>query len=153
MRPEWLVIIHVVLGSIGIYAALWLFIELLNSSPVNQGRIKIAGILIFLFIWLSYFVGGYFYVKFYTYDKTAIMAGPFPWAHSFFMEVKEHIFFVLLMLATFVPIVLFREDLLPDKGGRSLLLSVAMLIFILGLFMDLSGALIIMGAKCGLVGR
>lgn len=39
MRPEWMVIIHVVFGSIGIYAALWLIVELLNSSKTNQKRI------------------------------------------------------------------------------------------------------------------
>lgn len=153
MRPEWMVIIHVVFGSLGIYAALWLIVELLNSSKTNQRRIKIAGILIALFIWLSYFFGGYYYVNYYPADRTLIMAGPMPWAHAFFMEIKEHLFFILLLLATYVPIVVYSEDFLPEKGGRNLLFTVAGLIFILGLIMDGSGAIIIMGAKCGLLGR
>jgi hypothetical protein len=41
MRPEVFVIIHVVFGMFGILAALWMFVETLNSTETNQKRIEI----------------------------------------------------------------------------------------------------------------
>jgi hypothetical protein len=153
MRPEGIVLFHVVFGMFGILAALWLYVEALNSSEVNQGRMRVAATLIPIFIWLSWIIGGYYYVKYYPASRAVILAGPLPWAHKFFMEIKEHLFFMVLWAATFVPFLVYQEKLLSDRGSRTLLLTVTAVIVILGLIMDGSGAIIIMGEKCGLQGR
>lgn len=150
MRPEGLVLIHVGFGMLGILAGLWLYVEALNSGPTNQGRIKTSALLVAIFIWLSYLLGGYYYVLYYAASKKAILAGPFPAAHNFFMETKEHVFFMLLLLATYLPIATYTQDLLANRAARNLVLAVAGLIVILGLIMDGSGAMIIMGEKLGL---
>jgi hypothetical protein len=150
MRPEGLVLIHVVFGMLGILAGLWLYVEALNCSPGNQGRIRVSAILAAVFIWLSYLLGGYYYVLYYAASKKVILGGPFPWAHNFFMETKEHVFFMLLLLATYLPIAVYTQNLLANKASRNLVLAVSGLIVILGLIMDGSGAMIIMGEKVGL---
>lgn len=152
MRPEGLVLIHVVFGMFGILAALWLYVEALNNTEANQGRIRVASLILAICIWLSYLLGGYYYVNYYASSKAVIVAGPFPWAHSFFMELKEHLFFALLLLATFAPIAVYSDNLFTNKKVRNLVLWVAGFTVILGLIMDGSGAMIIMGEKCGLQG-
>jgi len=52
-----------------------------------------------------------------------------------------------------VPFLVYQEKLLSNRGSRTLLLTVTGVIVILGLIMDGSGAIIIMGEKCGLLGR
>lgn len=153
MRPELMVLFHVGFGILGILAAVWLYVETLNVSGVNLGRIKAASVLLAIFIWLSYLLGGYYYVNYYAPSKAVILAGPFPWAHDFFMETKEHVFFMLLLLATYAPIAVYNLKLIPEKAGRNAMLAVAGITLILGLIMDGSGAMIIMGEKCGLIGR
>ncbi len=153
MRPELMVLFHVGFGMLGILTAVWLYVEALNLTEANQGRIRVASLLLAIFIWLSYLVGGYYYVNYYAPSKAVILAGPFPWAHNFFMETKEHLFFMLLLLATYVPIAAYNLKLFPEKGARNVMLAVAGITLILGLIMDGSGAMIIMGEKCGLIGR
>jgi hypothetical protein len=153
MRPEVFVIIHVVFGMFGILAALWMFVETLNSTETNQRRIEIASVVLVICIWLSYVLGGYYYVNYYAASKAVILAGPFPSAHKFFMEVKEHLFFMVLLLATYAPFAVYGERLYSNKGARHLVLAVSALVVILGLVMDGSGAMIIMGEKLGLLRR
>jgi hypothetical protein len=153
MRPELMVLFHVGFGMLGILTAVWLYVEALNLTEANQGRIRVASLLLAIFIWVSYLLGGYYYVNYYAPSKAVILAGPFPWAHEFFMETKEHLFFMLLLLATYAPIAVYNLKLFPEKAGRNAVLAVAGITLILGLIMDGSGAMIIMGEKCGLIGR
>jgi len=67
--------------------------------------------------------------------------------------VKEHLFFMVLLLATYAPFAVYGERLYSNKGARNLVLAVSALVVILGLIMDGSGAMIIMGEKLGLLRR
>jgi predicted membrane channel-forming protein YqfA (hemolysin III family) len=142
---------HAVFGTLGVIAAVWLFVEVLNISESNKVRIKYVSIPVVVLMWLSYMLGGYWYVTFYPADRAIILAGPWKWAHQFFMEVKEHLFFMILLLSTYLPIAVYNSDLLSDKGARKMILGVAGLIALLGLVMDAFGAVIIMGVKIGLM--
>ncbi|RJR47894.1 MAG: hypothetical protein C4567_00595 [Deltaproteobacteria bacterium] len=154
MPKEVFILSHAVFGTIGALAAVWVFVEALNIHQENVTRIKYMSLVVALSVWLSYLVGGYFYVKFYgVTDKTIILAGPWPWAHKFAMEVKEHVFFILLVLATYLPIAVRDPHLLGEKGNKSLVLTVSGLVMLLVMAMDGYGALIIMGAKQGLLAR
>ncbi len=150
---EQILMSHVVFGMLGVLAGVWIFVEVLNASEKNMRRIKYASIAVAVLIWLAYFLGGYWYVSFYAQDKTIINAGPWPWAHAFFMEAKEHMFFNLLLLSTYLPIIIFRNRILTDKDGRKLVLIVAGLIVLFGLAMEGFGAVISMGVKMGLLVR
>lgn len=152
MPKEVILFAHAVFGTLGALAAVWVYVETLNLHQENLARVKCMSLVVALCIWISYLFGGYFYVKFYgVTDRSIILAGPWPWAHKFAMEVKEHIFFILLVLATYLPIAA-RDPYLP-VDNKSLILAVSGLIALLVLAMDGFGAIIIMGAKQGLLTR
>ena len=73
-------------------------------APTNTSRLRLAAYSVTVFMAAAWILGGYWYVKFYGAEKAIILAGPWPWAHSFFMETKEHLFFIPLILALFLPI-------------------------------------------------
>ena len=150
MSNELILMLHPALGVLGILAALWVFVETLNVSEANQGRIRTAGLSAAGFMWLTYLVGGYWYIVFYGADKALIQAGPWPYAHSFFMEMKEHVFLALLLFTTYLAIAVF-DNLYTNQGARRLVLWVAALVVVTGLAMEGAGAFIAMGAKVALL--
>jgi len=91
-------------------------------------------------------------VVFYSTDKALILKGPWPFAHEFFMEMKEHVVLMLLLLATYLPIA-SSSNLFVNKSSRNVVLWVAGLIALIGMAMDGSGAIIGMGAKIGLLAK
>ncbi len=104
MSKEMILMLHPTFGVLALIAAVWTFVGALNASDANVGRVRTAGVLTAVLVWLAYIVGGYFYVLYYGADKAIILQGPWKYSHSFFMETKEHAFFMVLMLATFLAI-------------------------------------------------
>ena len=148
---------HVIFGVFGILFALWVAVEAANSSEANQRRLKLASIGTTLFLWLTYLIGGWWYVVYYgaavsNSDKSIILAGPWKWSHSFFMETKEHLFFMMLFLSILLPIVTFRNQIFKDKKVRNLTIVIALTIVVLGLGMEGFGAMISKGVKMSLMG-
>jgi hypothetical protein len=157
MWKELMIIPHVVFGVFGILFAVWVAVEAANSTEANQYRLKLASIGTTLFLWLSYLMGGWWYVARYgaaasNSDKSIILAGPWKWSHSFFMEAKEHIFFMLILLSILLPIVTFRNQGFKDKKIRNLTIVIALMIVVLGLGMEGFGAMISKGVKMSLMG-
>ena len=142
---------HVLFGVLGTMASVWLFVEVLNANEGNRRRMRWVSLIAAAFMWLAYLLGGYWYVTQYGADKAIIQAGPWPWAHAFSMEVKEHLFLTLLLLSTYLPIAVFDSDLVNSKGARRLVLAAAVLTVLLGLSMDGFGALTSMGVRMGLL--
>ena len=157
MWKELMTMPHVIFGVFGILFALWVAVEAANSSEANQRRLKLASIGTTLFLWLSYLIGGWWYVVYYgaavsNSDKSIILAGPWKWSHSFFMETKEHIFFMMLFLSILLPIVTFRNQIFKDTKVRNLTIVIALTIVVLGLGMEGFGAMISKGIKMSLMG-
>lgn len=153
MFKEIILMLHPTFGVLAILAAVWVFVEVINVGPHNQARIKTASMVLATLMWLTYLVGGYWYVMFYAADKSIIKAGPWPFAHSFFMELKEHLFFGLLLISTYFPIAASGKQLVVNRSARNLLLMLSALVVLLGLAMEGSGAVIGLGVKMGLLGR
>jgi hypothetical protein len=149
--PQTAILLHAMLGGLSSLAALWVFIELLNVNENNTGRIGCAAIITLVLVWGAYLVGGWFYVTHYGADKAIILAGRWPWAHGFFMEIKEHVFFLVLLLATFLPIIVKRNNLLQNRHARNLALAVSGMVVLLAQAMEGAGAIIAMGVKQGLL--
>jgi len=141
---------HVLFGMLCIIAGVWVFVDVLNASEANLGRIRTLSTAVAVFMWLAYLIGGYWYVVFYGADKAVILKGPWPFAHSFFMEMKEHVVIMLLLLTTFLPIVV-SNNLAANKAARKLALWVVGLIVLVGVAMDGAGAIIGIGVKVGLM--
>ena len=131
-------------------AALWVFVETLNSRPENAARIKTAALATAVSIAAAWICGGYWYVHFYPPEKTLILNGPWPFAHNLFMETKEHLFFITGVLAFLLPIAT-REKLYANAAARRLVLTVATLIVVTGLAVEGAGAVINHGVKVALL--
>jgi len=144
-----IMLIHALMGVLFILVSVWLFVEILNAKPDNQGRIRAAALLAAALLWLAYIFGGWWYVAHYGVDKAVILKGPWPFAHSFVMEVKEHVLLMIVLLATYLPIVA-ATDLAKNPTARTLALWVSGLMIGLGLAMDGAGAIISLGAKVAL---
>jgi hypothetical protein len=144
--------VHVFLGILGIILAVALFVYVLNVSEKNIPRIRKLSLWVTVSMISSYVTGGWWYVVYYTHAKEIILAGPWKWTHTFFMEWKEHFFFSLLVLSIFLPIVAYRNDLLVLENRRLILILTALIILI-GLAMEGSGAIISRGALVGCMER
>jgi hypothetical protein len=153
MFSEIVLMLHPAFGVLGILAGVWVFVEGLNAREDNLRRIRNASLAAAVLIWLACLAGGYWYVVFYAADKAIIKAGPWPFAHSFFMETKEHLFFFLLLLSTYLPMAAADSRLPEDRGARRLVLAVAALVVLLGLVMEGFGAIIGLGVREGLMAR
>jgi hypothetical protein len=150
---EIIVLSHVLFGMTCMLAALWVFIEALNASEANLGRIRVASKIAAASMWLAFIAGGYWYVTFYKFDKAIILAEPnksWHFAHDLVMETKEHLVFILLLLATYLPIVAANK-LAASRDARRLMLWSAGLTTLLALAMDGEGGMIAMGVKVGLL--
>ena len=150
MNIEILMMTHVLFGMLCIVSAVWVFVDVLNANEGNLARIRTMSLAVAVCMWLTFLIGGYWYVTFYAADKAAILKGPWPWAHKFFMEMKEHVIFILLLLTTYLPIAA-ASNLAANKQARTLVLCVVGLIVLIGIAMDGSGAIIGVGAKVGLM--
>jgi hypothetical protein len=142
-----LLMAHVLFGVLGTLVVVALFFDVLNLSQRNINRVKQLTLLTAALFVLSYIIGGYWYVAHYASERALILAGPWPWAHSFFMEVKEHLFFMLLLLAFYLPVLTYDDKLLENSGLKKITLTVLGIMVVLGLTMDGFGAIIAMGAK------
>jgi predicted membrane channel-forming protein YqfA (hemolysin III family) len=147
---EIILMAHVLFGMLFILAGVWLFVDVLHANEANQGRIRAISIAVAVLMWLAYVVGGYWYVSFYSPDKAIILKGPWPFAHSFFMEMKEHVVIMLLLLATYLPIAA-ASNTATNKAARKIVLWVVGLIVLIGVAIDGAGAIIGIGVKVGLL--
>jgi hypothetical protein len=143
---------HVLFGMLCIVTSVWVFVDVLHASEANQARIRTMSLAVAVFMWLAYLIGGYWYVLFYSTDKALILKGPWPFAHNFFMEMKEHVALMLVLLTTYLPIAA-SSNLFSNRSARSLVLCVAALIVLIGMVLDGSGAIIGMGAKVALLAK
>jgi hypothetical protein len=143
---------HVLFGVACIIAAVWVFVDVLNASEGNQKRIQWISRAAAIFMWIAFIIGGYWYVVFYPADRAIILKGPWPFAHEYFMETKEHLVIMLLLLATYLPIAACN-NLAANKDARRLVLWVSALVPLVGLLIEGHGAVIAMGVKVALLAK
>ena len=118
---ELILMTHVFFGVACIITTVWVFVDVLNLSDSTMARVRKLSCLAAAFMWLAFVVGGYWYVHFYKSDKAVILKGPWPFAHNFFMESKEHLVIMLLMLVTYLPIAA-ASNLSVSKDARRVVL-------------------------------
>jgi hypothetical protein len=141
---------HAAFGVTGCMAALWVLVEALNARPANAIRVRRGSVVAAVCMTAAWICGGYWYIHFYPVEKALILNGPWPLAHNLFMETKEHLFFITVILAFLLPITT-REKLYANSAARKLVLSVAGLIAITGMALEGAGAVIDHGVKVALL--
>ena len=145
-----LLLAHSTFGVLGTMAAAWVFVDTLNAREENAGRIRAAALVAALCMSATWIAGGYWYVHFYPLDRALILHGPWPFAHTVFMETKEHLFFITLILSFYLPIAT-SDKISANAIARKMVLWVAMLIVVSGLAVEGSGAIINHGVKVALL--
>jgi hypothetical protein len=141
---------HATVGMLGTLLALWVFVETLNAREQNAERIRTIAFAVAAFMLAALILGGYWYLHFYPVERAMILKGPWPFAHNLFMETKEHLFLMTLILAFYLPIAA-RERLYSNAAARKMVLAVAMLIVVTGLTIEGAGAVIDHGVKVALL--
>jgi len=152
MNP--LILLHAITAEVGVIAFLWVLVELLNPTESRVARAQVAAVVgcaALLFAWL---VGGFYYVEVYgLHVKPLIQASEAAWVHSIVMEVKEHVFLFLPILATLATAMLYRfeSELIENRDARVSIVLLSGLIFLLGFSIAGMGALISSGYRFALL--
>ena len=141
---------HVLFGMGCIITAVWLFVDVLHAGEANRARIRRLSWAVAIFMCSAFLIGGYWYIADYPADKATILKGPWPFAHSYFMETKEHLVIMLLLLTSYLPIA-SANNLAVNRDARLLVLCVLAVIALLGLMIEGDGAIIAMGVKVALL--
>jgi len=149
---ELILMAHVMFGVACLVTTVWVFVDVLNVSESNLARIRKMSCAAAVFMWIAFLIAGYWYVFSYKADKAIILKGPWPFAHSFFMETKEHLVIMLLLMVTYLPVAA-AGNLPANKDARRVVLWVAGMIALLALMVEGDGAVIAMGVKVGLLAR
>ncbi len=148
---EFLLMVHPTTGALAIFCAIWFVVEVLNASESNRGRIRLSAALSAVLIVATWIAGGYWYVVYYAADKAIILKSAWPFAHTFFMEAKEHAFFITLVLSIYLAIIARKEDFVRNRSARTLALWVAVMVVLSAFAMEGAGSLIAMGVRVGLM--
>jgi hypothetical protein len=141
-----LLLAHATFGVLGTLCAVWVFVETVNAREDNSTRTRRVALVVAGCMCVACFLGGYWYLHFYPADKAMILKGPWPFAHNIFMETKEHLFFLTLVLSLYLPIAAW-DKLWANSNARKMVLCVSMLIALTGMAIEGSGAIINHGAK------
>ena len=142
--------IHPTTGALAIFCAIWFMVEVLNASESNRGRTRFAALSSMWLMVATYIAGGYWYVVYYAADKAVILKGAWPFAHTFFMEAKEHAFFITLILSIYLVIVARKEDFVRSRSARVLAVWVGLLVIASAFAAEGAGSLVAMGVRMGL---
>ena len=149
---EFLLMVHPTTGALAIFCAIWCIVEVLNSSEQNRGRTRLAALSSMWLMVATYIAGGYWYVVYYAADKAVILKSSWPFAHTFFMEAKEHAFFITLILSIFLAIIARSEDFVRNRSARVLAVWVTLMVILSAFAAEGAGSLIAMGVRIGLTG-
>jgi len=149
-----LILIHAAIAEIGLFAFLWVVVEMLNPSETRIARAQVAALTGFACLFFAWLVGGFYYVEVYgLHVKPLIKASDAKWVHSIVMEVKEHVFLFLPILATLTTALLYKydEELINNRDARVSIVLLAGLIFLLGFSIAGMGVIISSGYRFALM--
>src|SRR3972149_2891460 len=102
MLKDIFLLAHPTTGVLGVLAALWVFVEALSVGGKSLRRMKIASVPAALLMLLTWPAGGVWDSLFYAADREFIERGPWAFVGDTVMEVKEHLFVPVLLLALYL---------------------------------------------------
>jgi hypothetical protein len=147
------ILLHAGLGDLGSLCFLWVLAEIINGKEEGLRRARIVSVAGLILLFLSWIVGGYYYVV--TYGKIVkpiILGSAYSWAHGIVMETKEHVFLFIPLMAVVVVIALFSSKSFREMAtkGRTAVGALSALVFLSSLSMALMGFLISAAARAAL---
>ncbi len=133
-------LIQPALSVLAAIAATWTLVEILNDVEDGLHRAGRSALVAALFIWLSAGAAVFFHYKVYGSVKGA--GDSWVYAHGYVLAVREHLFILLLLAATYLPIAVHGSHLLVNRGARVLTITISALVVVLALGIETLGALI-----------
>ncbi len=149
MDLELIFFIQPALGVIAAIAATWTLVEVLNNVEDGLRRAGTAALLAATAIWLSALVGGLLHFNVYGAVKEA--GDSWVFAHGYVLAVREHLFVLLLLAGSYLPIVVRGSHLMINRGARMLAMTISALVVVLSLGIEALGALIDVETRSALV--
>jgi len=149
-----LILIHAICAEIGLFAFLWVLVEMLNPSETRIARAQVAALTGFACLFFAWLVGGFYYVEVYgLHVKPLIKASDAEWVYSIVMEAKEHVFLFLPILASLTAALLYKYDgeLIHNRDASVSIVLLAGVIFLLGFSIAGMGAIISSGYRFALM--
>lgn len=119
---------HIILGLALIVIPIIILLELRRKSSLLKPLSAIAASI----SWLELLPAGFLYINFYPATKTLIKAGAWPWAHSIFMETKEHWGLLLPVFATVAALLVFTGRAKESRKWWILVIALTALIGVMG---------------------
>lgn len=151
MLKDALLLIHPTTGVLGAMAALWVLSESIRLDPSGLWRVRTASIIsavLFVTTWLA---GGIWDQMNFDAERDFVAKGSWAFFGNTGMEMKEHLFPIIMLLALYLPIVAFRGNLAAERGHR-VIIGIASLLVLLGaLAMEGAGAILGLSVKIGLI--
>ena len=142
-----MLIAHVVLGLAALASVHFAYMQLLRTLPPYRLIFWTAwsGVILFFASWVT---GAYYYVAYYGGAvKPRIVNGDAPWAHTVFMEAKEHVFILIPFLTLVFALTVGALRATGNQELKRAASWVAALILVLGTFVAASGILISGGVR------
>ncbi|MBS3053106.1 MAG: hypothetical protein J4469_01260 [Candidatus Aenigmarchaeota archaeon] len=120
---------HIILGAALAVLSIIILLEMKKrkSSILRPLSVLTAGL-----SWSVLVPAGILYINFYPATKTLIKAGAWPWAHSIFMETKEHWGLLLPVIATVAAGMVLTGKIQESRKWWLLLIAVTILIGVMG---------------------
>lgn len=145
--------LHILFGVIAIDAFLWAFAEVLKASPERIQKAKKAVLIGVIALFITWAIGGFYYVNFYPDVRAIIKAGPASWAHYISMETKEHAFIIVPLFGLMVLGLLkkYGAELLTSPKFKKLMLWNLVFLTLASFSMAFFGFLVSYGARLGLL--
>lgn len=136
-----LLIVHVLLGLAGTlwFGAAWLTVVRKEALVHRLHQYTFFGWLALVISWIT---GGMYYTWHYGKSvRPVILAGKYSWAHSFFTELKEHMFLFLPFIALAVALIAatFGERIWKQPELRSMTVKLIGLTVVIGSLMAVMG--------------
>jgi len=150
MFKEVLLTMHTMVAIITLHIIIWMMIVVKNKK-LNPLALRKLSVIVLAGMVVTWVVAGYWYVVFYGDDKQVIIKSSWNLAHKFFMETKEHIFFISLVLSLYLPFVALSNNLKENLQAKKLMFSILSMLLILTIYVDIAGVIIAKGAKEGYI--
>ena len=160
MSNEWMILGHATIGAFAALSSVWLYVELLHAKNETAKRIKILSFAVTLFVWISYAVGGLYYVNDYSSLDKYIIKGStdlgfagstWKFAHAFFTETKEHFFILGAFLVLYLLILAFKTNFVDDASANRLMRVIVGITVFGAIVMEGWGAIMAMGVRLGMI--
>lgn len=150
-----MLLLHAMLGDFGGVCFIWVFIEIINKTSAGLKRAKVVSIVGTTLAFLAWLSGGYYYLTYYgSTVKPVIKASELKWAHGIVMEIKEHVFLIIPILALVITILMQSINRWDDmnKNVEKSLSVLSIFAFLLSFLMAGMGALIAISARSAIGG-